>query len=241
MNDPNMRLPFLAMLVLAITASGAVTDTATEQVVRGFQRNNTSTLRYLLYLPTAYATSEAAFPLLLFLHGGGESGSDIEQVKRHGPPRMIEEGHSFPMIVVSPQNPELKGFWDEDLLAELLDDLETRLRVDRKRIYLTGLSRGAYGAWRLAMEHPDRFAALVPISGAAPAPYGNWLKDMPIWVFHGAKDPVIPVAESEDIVRTIRNSGRTIHFTVYPEAGHDAWTQAYADPALWSWLLEQHK
>lgn len=202
--------------------------------------NEAFIMDYLLYLPDGYDESKERFPLLLFLHGGGESGSDIEKVKTHGPPRMIEEGHDFPMIVVSPQNPETKGYWDENILVALLDHIEASYRVDTNRVYLTGLSRGGFGAWCLAIENPHRFAALVPICGAAPSPYGDWLGGMPIWVFHGARDKVIPLSESVDIVEEIQRAGGNAKLTVYPEAGHDSWTETYDNPALWEWLLKQH-
>ncbi|MEX0330971.1 MAG: alpha/beta hydrolase-fold protein [Puniceicoccaceae bacterium] len=196
---------------------------------------------YLLYLPDKYAESREPYPLLLFLHGGGESGTDIEKVKAHGPPRMIEEGHAFPMIVVSPQNSKVKGYWDTNTLIRLLDHLENSYRVDTNRIYLTGLSRGGFGAWCLAIENPDRFAALVPISGAAPAPYADWLGGIPTWVFHGALDTVIPPSESLEMVEEMQNEGGNVRFTLYPDAGHDAWTETYADPELWQWLMRQQK
>lgn len=203
--------------------------------------NEAFLMEYLLYLPDGYNESEDQFPLLLFLHGGGESGSDIEKVKTHGPPKMIEEGHDFPMIVVSPQNPEERGYWDENILTALLDHIEATYRVDPNRVYLTGLSRGGFGAWCLAIENPNRFAALVPICGAAPSPYGDWLGDMPIWVFHGALDPVIPPSESLDIVEEIRRGGGNIRFTLYPDAKHDSWTETYNNPQMWEWLLDQSK
>lgn len=195
-------------------------------------------VRYWHYRPAA---ADGPLPLILFLHGGGESGDDLERVKQHGPPALIDAGQTFPAIVLSPQNPDPKGFWDEDRLARFLDAFIAAHDVDPNRIYLTGLSRGAYGCWRLAMEDPDRFAAMVVISGAAPAPYAAWLEDLPVRVFHGNRDPVIPVDESHRIVAALRNRGSDVELTVYLDTGHDAWTQTYANPAVWEWLFGQQR
>ncbi len=203
-------------------------------------------LDYLLYLPPDYeADSDKKWPLMLFLHGAGERGADLELVKRHGPPKLVEEGKDFPFIVASPQCPA-NSWWNLHVeeLGLLLDELEQELRVDRSRIYLTGLSMGAYGSWHLATLMPKRFAAVVPICGGGLHFFGfparvQVLRDVPIWVFHGAKDEVVPLRESELLVEELRKVGGNVQFTIYPEAGHDAWTETYANPKLYQWLLEQ--
>lgn len=196
-------------------------------------------VRYWHYQPEG--GGDGPPPLLLFLHGGGESGDDLARVKKHGPPALIAAGQSFPAIVLSPQNPDPKGFWDEDRLARFLDAFIAGHEVDETRIYLTGLSRGAYGSWRLAMENPDRFAAMVVISGAAPAPYAGWLRDLPVRIFHGNEDVAIPVEESHRIFEALRDRGADVELTVYPGVGHDAWTRTYADPAVWDWLFKHRR
>jgi predicted peptidase len=198
------------------------------------------TLRgHLLYLPAGYGEDSRSWPLLLFLHGAGERGDDLQQVKVNGPPRLIEEGRAFPFIVVCPQCPAGQR-WSTAVLLALLDDLEEKYRVDPRRIYVTGLSMGGFGTWELGQEAPERFAALVPICGGGNPARASSLKDMPIWVFHGARDTVVPLRRSEEMVRALRALGSSVRLTVYPEAGHaEAWQQAYADPALWAWLGEQ--
>ncbi len=212
---------------------------AGEQVARE-QKDTASgpALRYWLYLPDGYEGADE-WPLLLFLHGGGEGGEDLQLVKKHGPPKQLAVGGSMPMIVVSPQNPSSTQFWDDQALARLLDELERDLKVDSRRIYLTGLSRGAYGAWRLAIQNPHRFAALVPISGGGAQPYVKRIKELPTWAFHGAKDRVIPVSESERMVRALKAAGGNVRLTIFPDAEHDAWSQAYDSPELIPWLLQQ--
>jgi len=123
-------------------------------------------------------------------------------------------------------------------LNGLLDEILASYKVDRDRVYLTGLSMGGFGTWALAAAHPERFAAIVPICGGGnPADAGR-LKDLPIWVFHGAKDRAVPLERSEVMVNAIRKAGGSPKFTVYPEAGHDSWTGAYTDPELYKWLLK---
>ncbi len=199
-------------------------------------------LQYLLYLPDGYASdSESEFPLLLFLHGGGESGSDLDRVKTHGPPSMIEEGHSFPFLVLTPQNPHPRKLWNETALVALLDKIEKEYRVDRSRVWIAGLSRGGYGAWRMAVQYPDRFAALVAICGETPDHYARWLGQMPIWVFHGEEDRTISIRESDEMVAALRKNGNPVRYTKYPDTGHNAWDKAFSAPELYTWLLAQKK
>ena len=209
---------------------------ATQEVIQsaGFQ--------FWLYLPDDYTDrADDKFALMLFLHGGGEGGSDINKVLKNGPPKMIADGKSFPCIVVSPLNPSKTEFWDDQALAKLLDRIENDYRVDANRIYLTGLSRGGFGAWRMAMQFPNRFAALIPISGGGVESYAFKLKDLPIWAFHGGKDSLIPVEESQRMVTAVNKVGGTAKLTIYPEAKHDAWTQTYNNPEVFEWLFSQHR
>ena len=199
-------------------------------------------IQYLLYLPNMYnKNSEEKFPLLIFLHGGGESGEDIEKVKTHGPPKLIEEGKDFPFLVLSPQNRYEKKFWNGQTVISLLDTIVKSYRVDEDRIYLTGMSRGGYGAWSIAMQYPKRFAALVPICGASPLPYARWIKDIPIWVFHGELDDTIPVEESIGITDYLIELGADVQLTTYPNIGHNSWDTTYSNPELYQWMLSKSK
>ncbi len=229
----NRLAPVLTLVVLAASNVDA------EQTVRTQRKTDREPLRYLLYVPKTDGGER--LPLVLFLHGGGEGGDWIERVKKHGLPKLIDEGKSFPFIVVSPQNPSETQFWDDQQLLSLIDELQAEFPVDASRIYLTGLSRGGFGAWRLAIQNPERFAALVPICGGGPAPYVKRLKNVPTWVFHGAKDRVIPLEESQRMVDALRLAGGNVRFTIYPEADHDAWTETYNNPELYEWLLKQQR
>lgn len=199
---------------------------------------------YLLYLPEAYGKDpNQKWPLVVFLHGSGESGSDLEKLKAHGPPKLIAQGKAFPFIVVSPQAPDgPRRGWDVEVLNALLDDVLAKYTVDTDRVYLTGLSMGGYGTWSWATANPERFAAVAPICGGGqPRMAARRLRDMPVWVFHGAKDPVVPVQESEDMVAALKKAGAAeVKFTVYPEAEHDSWSATYDNAELYAWLLS-HK
>ncbi len=209
-----------------------------KQQAQKLERTIKVTMAYLLYLPEDYAQKDS-WPMLLFLHGAGERGSDLNRVKVHGPPKLIESGKKFPFIVVSPQCPQGQ-WWQPHELSALVDEIVEKCKVDTERIYVTGLSMGGFGTWSLAGFAPDRFAAIVPICGGDPMT-ARRLAHLPVWVFHGAKDPVVPLSASERMVEVIKKVNGNVKFTVYPEAGHDSWTEAYNDPELYRWLLEQKR
>jgi predicted peptidase len=197
-------------------------------------------LDYLLYLPEDYAAGEQ-WPLLLFLHGAGERGTDLELVTVHGPPKLIaKQGKKFPCIVVSPQCP-LERWWEPLELVALIDELCGKYKVDRDRIYCTGLSMGGFGTWALAARIPDRLAAIAPICGGGEAYWAKMYKDLPIWAFHGAKDEGVPPARSEQMVEAVKKAGGNARLTVYPEAEHDSWTQTYENPEFYEWLFAQKR
>jgi predicted peptidase len=193
----------------------------------------------LLYLPKDYDQKES-WPLLLFLHGAGERGNNLDLVKKHGPPKLIEAGKGFPFIVVSPQCPN-DHWWEPVELAALLDEIVEKHKIDQDRIYVTGLSMGGFGTWSLAVHQPKRFAALVPICGGGEPIVTLLFPKIPVWVFHGAKDFVVPIERSEKMVEAMKKFGGNVKFTVYPEAGHDSWTESYANPELYEWLLQQKR
>jgi predicted peptidase len=196
---------------------------------------------YLLYLPGDYERDkEKQWPMIFFLHGAGERGGDLDKVTVHGPPKLVKNDPNFPFVVLSPQCPEDR-FWDNFTLMALLDDIVAKYRIDPDRIYLTGISMGGYGTWSLATNFPDRFAAIAPIcGGGAPTLAAFHIKNLPIWAFHGAKDSVVPIAETQQIVDALKAKGVDVRFTVYPDADHDSWTETYNNPELYQWFLS-HK
>ncbi|MCA8996263.1 MAG: prolyl oligopeptidase family serine peptidase, partial [Planctomycetaceae bacterium] len=187
-------------------------------------------LNYLLYLPKNYEDQEQ-WPLLLFLHGSGERGDDLELVKKHGPPKLIASGMDFPFIVVSPQCPQDRR-WEPIELVALLDNLSARYKVDTDRIYVTGLSMGGFGTWELASFAPNKLAAVAPICGGGEKYWVKAYAHLPVWVFHGAKDTAVPLERSQVLVDELKKLGADPKFTIYPDAAHDSWTESYAKSAV---------
>ncbi|MDT7856536.1 prolyl oligopeptidase family serine peptidase [Rubrivirga sp. S365] len=237
------RLP--ALVLLALLATGARAQTEALAYDGGWTERTAG--EALVSLPDGYdADPEARWPLLLFLHGAGERGDSLALVGVHGPLKERRAGRDLPLasptsrfVVVAPQVPEGQR-WTTGRVVAALDDALARYRVDADRVYLTGLSMGGYGTWEAIEKVPERFAAAVPVCGG-----GNRLgigaaRDVPVWAFHGAMDTVVPVGASVEMVRALREAGGAVRFTVYPDAGHDAWTETYANPAVYEWLL-QHR
>lgn len=198
---------------------------------------------YYLYYPKGYEVDkEEGFGLLLFLHGGGEAGGDLEELKRVGPPKMLRGEKDFPFLILAPQNPHKKKWWNIEALNLLLEKIVAENNVDPNRIYLTGLSRGGSAAWNMAVQYPEKFAALAVVCGMAPAPYASWLdKKMPIWVFHGDEDKVIPVQESDVMVKKLKEMGYTVNYTRYKGVGHESWVPAYETDELYQWIASQKR
>jgi predicted peptidase len=200
----------------------------------------------MLFVPNGYTSDGNPWPLMLFLHGLGESSNDdLSRVKIHGPPSFVDERPDFPFVVVTPQLPpppgEMKDVptaWKPEPLVQLLDRVTNELNIDRTRVYCTGLSMGGYGTWRLVAKYPERFAAAVPICGGGdPAAMAPGLRRVPIWAFHGARDEVVPLSESDKMVKAVRRAGGDVRLTVYPDVAHDSWKRAYANPEVYKWML----
>lgn len=200
----------------------------------------------LAYLPADYNKAEQQqWPLVLFLHGRGESYGPLSLVAKWGPPRIAARGDDLPFVLLSPQCPA-KGSWSDDTrqaqLKRLLDHAEQQYRIDPQRVYVTGLSMGGSGSWSLAAGSPERFAAVAPICGRGNAEDADKLKSLPIWVFHGDQDRAVPIQRSIDMVQAIKRAGgESIRFTTLEHVGHNSWSSAYALPELWTWMLKQQR
>jgi predicted peptidase len=239
-----VRAPFLTAAVLAaLAASPAVAQAPGKQEAQSFSKQIVRTvgLKYLAYVPNDYDKDPGRkWPLILFLHGAGERGSDVEKVKVHGPPKLVAQGKELPFVVISPQCPE-NQWWSTETLLALLDEVGGKYRIDPDRVYLTGLSMGGFGTWALAAAAPERFAAIAPICGGGDRIQARRLRGMPIWAFHGAKDTVVPLSESERMVEAVKAAGGEARLTVYPEAAHDSWTETYNNPELFEWFLKHRR
>jgi predicted peptidase len=196
-------------------------------------------LRYLVYLPTTYSSRER-FPLLLFLHGSGQRGDDLDLVEKYGPPALVASGKSLPFIVVSPQCPA-NATWDSGPLLAILDTLQQKFFVDPDRIYVAGFSMGGTATWDLVAAAPERFAAAVPVAGVGDPNYAQRLTKLPIWAFHGALDTGVPLKSSQQMVAEINAAGGNARLTVLENEGHSICDSSFRREGLWSWLLEQRR
>src|SRR5687768_2319444 len=204
------------------------------------------TMRYLLFTPQGYQQDKKKkWPLMVFLHGAGERGTNLAKVAVHGPPKIAANRPDFPFVLISPQCSSGQ-VWEKEAVMGLVDRAIKDYRVDPDRVYLTGLSMGGFGSWALAAAYPERFAAVAPICGGGnlidvllPAKGKEAaLKSLPIWAFHGAKDNVVKLVESERMVDVFKRAGNNnVKLTVYPEADHDSWTETYNNEELYKWFL----
>ena len=232
------------MASLLLAGLSLLACSAQSRLVTGTQQTEVrETLNYYLYYPPGYSESAAEpYPLLLFLHGGGESGQDLETLKTGGPPKMLAEGYEFPFLILAPQNPHAKQWWNVRAVKQLLDTVVQHNNVDPRRIYLTGLSRGGSACWDMAVQYPETFAAMAVVCGMAPLPYASWIdKQLAIWVFHGTEDRVIPFSESEQMVARLRELGYDVTFTSYEGVGHNAWDRAYLTDGLFEWFTRRRR
>ena len=231
-----------SLAVLLATASLAFADTQTPASYSGDVVIKVS-YNYLLSKPASYeADTTKKWPLVIFLHGSGERGDDLELLKKHGPPKLIAAGQKFPAVIASLQCAP-NSLWNPHGVKAVTDHLIKTERIDPNRVYLTGLSMGGFGTWDTAFEYPDTYAAIAPICGGAGV---RWImteriKHLPAWIFHGDKDSAVPVEFSHKMHDALKKIGAPVKLTIYPGIGHDSWTQTYDTPEFWSWLFEQKR
>ena len=192
-------------------------------------------LKYLYYSPN----TDGNLPLIIYLHGAGSRGTELSQVSHAGPIGELEKGRNIPARMVAPQCCGDTWFELFETLIDFAESMANESGVDKSRIYLTGVSMGAYAAWQLAMTKPDMFAALVPVCGGGMYWNAERLKNMPVWAFHGALDEVVLPEESIKMVRGINKSGGNAKITVFEKADHNAWDPAYALDEMWNWMFLQ--
>lgn len=225
-----------------------------------FKTTSASVIAYLEYLPPDYSTNTDKYPIVIFLHGIGERGpnttdptvlgNNIQNVAKHGPPKYAKAGYQFPFILISPQLKNNNGTWPSNYVMEVIEHCRTYLRIDERRIYLTGLSLGGGGTWWTAQDYPEFFAAIAPVCGG----YNSTAKacgiasaNLPVWAFHGDKDTTVPLSKSQSMVNAINNcvpkTSQLAKLTIYPGVAHNAWDNAYKtdnsshNPNVYQWLL----
>lgn len=219
---------------------------------------------YVIYLPKNYNPGQP-WPVLLFLHGAGERGTDGLRQTQIGIGEAVRwESARAKMIVVMPQAPPDQRWLEGPARAAMaaLDRTIRDFRGDSSRLYLTGMSMGGYGTYALAFDYPEKFAAIAPVCGGLlphpnaksvrqlPATLGSSdpyamvaarLREIPIWIFHGERDDIVPPSEGRSMHQALRAAGATVRYTEYPDVGHAAWLPAYGSEEFWSWLLAQKR
>lgn len=234
-----MKLKSIFALANAILLSVSWPCQATE-VKESFSMEITRTLtyNYLVILPDDYNPGRK-YPLVLFLHGSGERGEDLELVKKHGPFAKMKDLKTQ-SILIAPQCP-MGERWIPEGLAGLLDQVERTYPIEKSRIYLTGLSMGGFGTWSFAGFQPERFAAIAPICAGGNAADAARVANIPIWAFHGDADKSVTLDKGQEMIDAVRAAGGDPKFTVYPGVGHDSWTRTYNNPEFYDWLFTQKR
>jgi predicted peptidase len=215
-------------------------------------------LRYRLLSPDGYETSTATHPLLVFLHGAGQRGYDNEAQLAHGKSLMQTAARRYGCFVLVPQCPS-GGWWagrhwsdpqrclaedpseTMELLLQVIARLEKEYRIDASRLYIMGLSMGGFGVWDAIERWPDRFAAAVPICGGGDQGKAASIAQLPIWVFHGQRDPVVPADLSREMVSALKAAGGNPRYTEFAGVGHNSWTPAFHERELLKWLTAQKR
>lgn len=246
----------VTLILLALSAA-TLADDESDEPATGFLHKTLEfedeTYAYNVFVPPGY-TPDKAWPLILFLHGSGERGTDGFLQTEVGIGRAIRRNHErVPAIVVMPQcRPRAAWVGKMGQMAlHCVERTSREYRIDANRVYLTGLSLGGQGAWLLGAQHARHFAAIVPICGFVnlgdedaaekTREIAKHLKDVPIWCFHGAEDDRVPVDNTRTMVAALRAAGGTVYYTEFAEGNHFIWNRVYDKPEFWRWLLSQRR
>jgi len=234
-------------MIVAMLAMGSIEEVEGKEQVTGFLDQTVAIgghdYDYVVYLPREYEERES-WPVILFLHGLGESGTDgLRQVGQGLGQAILRAPERWPFVVIFPQKPGREE-WEnhEEAVMVILEETERNFRVDPERRYLTGLSQGGHGTMVFGAKYADLWAAIAPICGYPGEGFsGETLRGMPIWCFHGDADTVVPVERSAEFVNAVREAGASVEFTIYPGVGHNSWDRAYAEEKLPGWFLSHRK
>lgn len=245
----------LATTLVAVTSTAQDAIQMTNPLI--YKNDQGETLPYRIYLPPKLPLSP--IPVVLFLHGAGERGDDNNVQVKHGIKDIILWSQkNEPVIVVVPQCPNGRKWAEVDwsklshtmpqeisspmkLAIEILDKVTADYHVDKRRLYVTGISMGGYGTWDIIQRLPCKFAAAIPVCGGGDTAGAPVFKDLPIWTFHGDADGAVPVARSRDMVAALKACGGNIKYTEYPGVGHNAWDATYSNPEVLKWLFSQKR
>jgi predicted peptidase len=195
---------------------------------------------YAIQFPHDYdnqSTHNKKYPLLIFLHGSGSCGGETSKLLNASIFKVCAQRQDSPFVIVAPHLPDYSGWWNVESLDVVLDHVLETCDIDPDRVYLTGASLGAYGVWDWACHRPNAFAAISPCAGEGNDDWAAKLKNVPVWAFHGDRDQAVALAEEQRMVNAVNKAGGSAKLTIYPNTGHNAWEQAYRDPALFDWFL----
>jgi predicted peptidase len=245
-------------LISQASALSGVSDSMIERLTaESHAIEGVGKLPYRIYTPRPIE-DETVYPLIVFMHGAGERGSDNTTQLKHGVGSIIRfiERFNKPAFVIAPQVADGHQWvdtpWSDDahvlpkspsasmsLLLGLIDSVNQKLPIDRRRIYITGISMGGFGTWDLLMRRPDEFAAAIPICGGGDETSAHLIRDIPVWVFHGGDDQVVKTHRSRNMINALEAVAGRPRYTEYPGVGHDSWTATYDNPEVLHWLFEQ--
>lgn len=196
---------------------------------------------YFLYLPKDYQRRTEKYPLVIYLHGGSQKGSDLNKLKTYGLPSRVAKGQNFPFIIASPQCPDHKYWSTDNWFEALYAELTARYRIDTNRVYVTGISMGGFGAWQVAMDHPTKVAAVVPLCGGCnDSTEICRIRHIPVWTFHGTADDQIPISETERLVSRLQSCRGNVKFTRLENEGHGI-QYVYEQKEIYDWMVKQRK
>jgi len=256
-----MKYIILSIVCTFLLQCGPKPDPSPTYEAHVFNSSSGHELPYRVLYPENY-NKKKTYPLIVFLHGSGERGSDNEKQLKHIADKFqtAEFRKKYPSIILFPQCAEEdswavvkkhEGKWlvedtekttpSMEALLEMILDFKRTNGVDKSRMYITGLSMGGFGTFDLLVRRPEWFAAAVPICGGGNKRYSYKYKDVPIWMFHGAKDPVVPVSLSQELADDFRGRQMNYRYTEYPEGEHDVWHKAWVEPDLLPWLFAQSR
>ncbi len=253
-----MRTTLLLALILGATSLAFPAGPEDVLEARTFKEGKAS-LPYRLLKPAGYDDTKS-YPLVIFLHGAGERGSDNKAQMKHGIKDFASDANrkKYPCFLIAPQCPT-GGSWanvdyksrplkmregpspNGKLVVALIAAMQKEFKIDEKRIYITGLSMGGYGTFDLMCRNPGLFAAGIPVCGGGDPEACEKIAKVPLWAFHGDKDTAVPHTLSVAVVEAMKKAGGSPRYTEYKGVGHDSWTRTYADPKVLAWLFEQKK
>ncbi len=235
----------IALLAAFTAVSFGVADTGFKNLE--YKDEAGKIYKYVIFIPHNYDAAKE-YPLIMFLHGSGESGSDGKKQAETGLGNAIKKNEkAFPFFVLFPQASELRsavrGRWsygapDSERALKILEITKKDYKINSKQLYLTGLSMGGFGTWSWVESKPEMWAAIAPVCGAGNPAAAVKFKDIPCWCFHGDNDKSVPVEKSREMIEAMKKAGGKPKYDEFPGVGHNSWDKAYGNPELYSWFLE---